>query len=144
MPIESIDLWPEPEPGRQPGETATRGPSAASAETADDEGFLPFDAVPPPALTQAETEQRLADMRDATHQQIAVVLEELALEVEDLGGRLCTDMEIAARHMDVLQAIDLIAQKQRSLARLLEADCPIQAIEQIGLDVLRDRLRMFH
>jgi hypothetical protein len=46
--------------------------------------------------------------------------------------------------MDVLQAIDLIAQKQRSLARLLEADCPIQAIEQIGLDVLRDRLRMFH
>lgn len=146
MPIESIDLWPEPEPGPQPGGTAIRG---QSAEPADDEGFVPFDAVPPPApaplaASPADTEQRLADMRDATHQQIAVVLEELALEVEDLGGRLCTDMDIAARHMDVLQAIDLIAQKQRSLARLLEADCPIQAIEQIGLDVLRDRLRMFH
>jgi hypothetical protein len=144
MPIESIELWPEPEPGPQPG-----GAGSQIAQADDDDGFVPFDAVPPPVVHEAQSDPRLAnlspeELRDATHQQIAVVLEELALEVEDLGGRLCTDMDVAARHMDVLQAIDLIAQKQRSLARLLEADCPIQAIEQIGLDVLRDRLRMFH
>ncbi|WP_233251185.1 MULTISPECIES: hypothetical protein [unclassified Novosphingobium] len=97
-----------------------------------------------PATGPVQAAPDAASLRDATHQRIAVVLEELALEVEDLGGRLCTDMDVAARHMDVLQAIDLIAQKQRSLARLLEADCPITAIEQIGLDVLRDRMRMFH
>jgi len=82
--------------------------------------------------------------KDATHHQIAIVLEEMAQEVEELGARLCTDMDIALRHMDVLQAIDLIAQKQRSLASLLEADCPVAAIEQIAIDVLRDRMRLFH
>ena len=49
----------------------------------------------------------------ATHRQIAVVLEELSQEVEALGGALCLDMDIAMRHLDTLQSIDLIAQKQR-------------------------------
>jgi CheY-like chemotaxis protein len=53
-------------------------------------------------------------------------------------------MDIAMRHMDILQAIDLIAQKQRSLAFLLEADSPVSAIEKIAIDVLRDRMRLFH
>jgi hypothetical protein len=82
--------------------------------------------------------------QDATHHQIAIVLEELAHELEALGERLCTDMDIAVRHMDVLQAIDLMAQKQRSLAALLEADCPVAAIERIAIDVLRERMRLFH
>jgi|GEM_PF-676512 hypothetical protein len=138
MPIDTTDLWPEPEPGAPAGGAAA---GQQTAQSLDDEGFVPFDAVPPP---QAETGGPQDDVREATHHQIAVVLEELALEVEDLGGRLCLDMDIVTRHMDVLQAIDLIAQKQRSLARLLEADCPVTAIEQIGLDVLRNRMRMFH
>ena len=78
----------------------------------------------------------------ATHRQIALVLEELSQDVEALGARLCTDMEIAMRHMDTLQAIDRIAQKQRSLAGLLLADCPAQGVEQIAIDVLRDRMRL--
>ncbi|GMM61731.1 hypothetical protein [Novosphingobium pituita] len=81
---------------------------------------------------------------DATRHQVAIVLGELSQEVEDLGARLCTDMDIAMRHMDILQAIDLIAQKQRSLAFLLEADSPVSAIEKIAIDVLRDRMRLFH
>lgn len=79
---------------------------------------------------------------EATHRQIAAVLEEMAEDVEALGARLCGDLEVAAKHMDSLQAIDLIAQKQRSLARLLRADCPTKAIEQIAIDVLRDRMRL--
>ena len=78
----------------------------------------------------------------ATHRQIAVVLEELAQDVEALGAKLCTDMDIAMRHMDSLQGIDLIAQKQRSLAALLEADCPMEQVEKIAIDVLRERMRM--
>ena len=52
----------------------------------------------------------------ATHRQIATVLEEMSRDVEALGAALCVDMTIAMRHVDTLQAIDLIAQKQRSLA----------------------------
>ncbi|KUR74378.1 hypothetical protein [Novosphingobium sp. Fuku2-ISO-50] len=78
----------------------------------------------------------------ATHRQIAVVLEELSQEVEALGATLCVDMDIAMRHVDTLQAIDLIAQKQRSLAALLEADCPEAQIEQIAIDTLRERMRL--
>lgn len=78
----------------------------------------------------------------ATHRQIALVLEELAQEVEGLGAALCGDMDVAMRHMSSLQAIDLIAQKQRSLATLLNADCLETEVERIGLDILRERMRM--
>jgi hypothetical protein len=78
----------------------------------------------------------------ATHRQIAAVLEELSQEVEALGTALCGDTEIATRHLSTLQTIDLIAQKQRSLAALLEADCPESEIEKIAIDTLRDRLRL--
>lgn len=80
----------------------------------------------------------------ATHRQIAVVLEEMSRDVEALGAALCVDMTIAMRHVDTLQAIDLIAQKQRSLAALLLADSPDTEIENIAIDVLRERLRPLH
>jgi hypothetical protein len=80
--------------------------------------------------------------REATHRQIADVLEELSQEVEALGSSLCTDIDIAMRHMDTLQAIDLIAQKQRSLAAVLNADCVVEGIESIGLEKLRERMRL--
>ncbi len=83
-----------------------------------------------------------APANTASHRQIAMVLEELAQDVEALGASLCGDLDVAMRHMDSLQAIDLIAQKQRSLARLLVADCLETEVEQIGLDILRDRMRM--
>jgi hypothetical protein len=77
----------------------------------------------------------------ATHRRIAEVLEELAQEVETLGTMLCSDMDVAMRHIAALQAIDLIAQKQRSLAILLGAEHPEAEIEQIAIDTLRNRLR---
>jgi CheY-like chemotaxis protein len=79
---------------------------------------------------------------EATHRQIAEVLEELSQEVEALGASLCGDMDIAMRHMDTLQAIDLIAQKQRSLAAVLNADCVVEGVERIGLEKLRERMRL--
>jgi len=71
---------------------------------------------------------------------IADVLIELSGEIEGLGAQLCADPALIVRHLGALQAIDLIAQKQRWLATLLCADCPVSAIGSIGVDALRERL----
>ena len=71
---------------------------------------------------------------------IAEVLVELSGEIEGLGAQLCTDPSVIVRHLEPLQAIDLIAQKQRWLATMLRAECPVTAVGRIGVDALRDRL----
>ena len=72
--------------------------------------------------------------------EIAEVLLELSGEIEGLGAQLCTDPTVMLRHLAPLQAIDLIAQKQRWLATLLRDDCPVSAVNSISVDALRDRL----
>lgn len=72
----------------------------------------------------------------------AQVLTELSLEIERLGAKLCADPSFALNHLEDLQAIDLIAQKQRSLAVMLEADCPKTALSGMGLDALAGRLHI--
>lgn len=71
---------------------------------------------------------------------VADVLGELSNEVEQLGVTFCLDPDVAARHVGALQAFDMIAQKQRGLAALLRADCPITALAELGLDELKQRL----
>jgi hypothetical protein len=71
---------------------------------------------------------------------MAKVLEEMSTEVEALGLALCSDPKLAHSLMRELQAVDLIAQKQRSLARLLVAECAESAIGQLGMEDLRRRL----
>jgi len=70
---------------------------------------------------------------------VADVLQELAYEIEELGTCLCIDPAILTNHMGTLQAIDLIAQKQRWLATLLKADCPLSAVNTIGVEALKAR-----
>lgn len=71
---------------------------------------------------------------------IAEILAELADDIELIGASLCKDPEFVEGRFSELQGIDLIAQKQKSLATLLRADCPVTALEQIGLEELRGRL----
>jgi hypothetical protein len=71
---------------------------------------------------------------------VASVLLELSEDIEMLGGVLCADPAIAARHMQELQMIDTIAQKQRSLAMMLQCNCPVSALAEIGLEDLKVRL----
>ncbi len=73
---------------------------------------------------------------------VADVLVELSEEIEELGEQLCSDPAIIVPHLALLQAIDLIAQKQRWLATLLLADCPITAVSNIAVDALRERLSL--
>ena len=72
---------------------------------------------------------------------VADILGELAGEIEQLGERLCSDPAIVANHLAQLQVIDLIGQQQRWLAAMLRADCPLAAIDTIGVEALRDRFR---
>ncbi|WP_206238292.1 MULTISPECIES: hypothetical protein [Novosphingobium] len=70
---------------------------------------------------------------------VADVLHELAAEIEDLGTVLCIDPAVMTSHLRTLQSIDLIAQKQRWLATLLQADCPLSAVNTIGVEALKAR-----
>lgn len=71
--------------------------------------------------------------------EMADVLAELSVEIDTLGAVLCSDPAFVAVHVEQLQAIDLIAQKQRSIATMLRAECPVSAVKALGLDELRDR-----
>jgi hypothetical protein len=69
----------------------------------------------------------------------ADVLVEMSEEIEKLGADLCGDPAVIISHIAALQAIDLVAQKQRSLAALLRADCPVSAVSSFGVESLRER-----
>ena len=71
---------------------------------------------------------------------LAAVLNELADDIEHLGASLCGDAAFVARHATALQAIDLIAQRQRAVAGLLAADCHACAADAVPLEALRARL----
>ena len=70
---------------------------------------------------------------------MAEVLGELGSEIEALGEVLCRDGDFAVRHLRELQAIDLIAQKQRALASILAAGFSAAEMRRISLDALRSR-----
>lgn len=74
---------------------------------------------------------------------MAEVLGELGSEIEALGEVLCRDEDFAARHMRELQAIDLIAQKQRVLATILAAGFSASEMRSISLEALRHRFAGF-
>src|SRR3546814_15293800 len=74
---------------------------------------------------------------------MAEVLGELGSEIEALGEVLCRDEDFAARHMRELQAIDLIAQKQRVLATILAAGFSATEMRSISLEALRHRFSGF-
>jgi hypothetical protein len=74
---------------------------------------------------------------------MAEVLNELGTEVEALGEVLCRDENFVERHCRELQAIDLIAQKQRALAAILAGGFSEQEMRRISLDALRQRFSGF-
>jgi len=73
--------------------------------------------------------------------EISVMLAEISTQLEALGEVLCHDPEFVSRFVHELQAIDLIAQKQRALAKVLGAECPHTALEGVGLEEVASRFR---
>lgn len=71
---------------------------------------------------------------------VATLLEELGHEIEALGATLCGDPAFAAKHIAELQAIDLIAQKQHAIAGLLSTSISEDAVNNLHIEALKDRL----
>jgi len=74
---------------------------------------------------------------------MAEVLGELGTEIETLGEVLCRDEGFAGTHVRELQAIDLIAQKQRALAAILLAGFSDREMRRISIEALRSRFAGF-
>jgi hypothetical protein len=71
---------------------------------------------------------------------IAATLAALASDAADFGLTVCRDRDIAASHLERLQQIDRLAQSLRALGRVLSADDPREAVNEICLDDLRSEL----
>lgn len=71
---------------------------------------------------------------------IAGELEHMRAEIERLGAILCSDPDLAARHIGALQALDAIGQQQMALAAVLRATDAPAAIRGTPLEALRERL----
>jgi len=86
------------------------------------------------------SKQALGDQYGPHLKAVADVLLDLSIDIEALGTVLCGNVDVVQRHVQELQTIDMIAQKQRSLAAVLQSDCPRTAMSDISLEELRTRL----
>ncbi|MFC3173019.1 hypothetical protein ACFOD9_02010 [Novosphingobium bradum] len=82
-----------------------------------------------------------AQAPDPHLKEMATMLAEISTQLEALGEVLCRDPEFVDRHVQALQAIDLIAQKQRALADVLGAECPTSALAGVGLEEVVGRFK---
>lgn len=81
---------------------------------------------------------------DPWHERIASELRSIAGALEDLGGRLCSDEAVIARHLEALQAIDALSQRERALADLVEAHDREAALENCPLHDLSSAMGRPH
>lgn len=72
---------------------------------------------------------------------IADELDRIRAVMEDMGVQLCADGEIVRRHMNVLQCIDELCQRNENLARTLRAADMVAEADSITLESLRRRLQ---
>jgi hypothetical protein len=72
---------------------------------------------------------------------IADELDRIRQVLEDMGMQLCTDPEIVRSHMNVLQSIDEICQRNENLGRTLRSQDMVSGAEAITLESLRLRLQ---
>jgi len=72
---------------------------------------------------------------------IADELDRIRTVLEDMGMQLCGDQEIVRSHMNVLQSIDEVCQRNENLARTLRSPDMIAEAHAITLETLRVRLQ---
>ena len=72
---------------------------------------------------------------------IADELDRIRVVLEDMGVELCSDPAIVRGHLDVLQTIDEICQRNENLARTLRAGDMVAETATITLESLRTRLQ---
>lgn len=72
---------------------------------------------------------------------IADELDRIRQVLEDMGMQLCGDPEIVRSHMNVLQSIDEVCQRNENLGRTLRSGDMIAEAGNITLETLRVRLQ---
>lgn len=72
---------------------------------------------------------------------IADELDRIRVVLEEMGMRLCADSEIVRNHMEVLQSIDELCQRNENLARTLRAHDMVSEAAGITLESLRQRFQ---
>lgn len=72
---------------------------------------------------------------------IADELDRIRTVLEDMGMQLCGDPEIVRSHMNVLQSVDELCQRNENLARTLRSPDMVAETHGITLETLRVRLQ---
>jgi hypothetical protein len=70
---------------------------------------------------------------------VADELDRIRSVLEEMGMQLCADPDMVRRHMNVLQSVDEICQRNENLARTLRATDMISEAGAITLETLRLR-----
>lgn len=73
--------------------------------------------------------------------QVAVELDQIREDLEEIGVSLCLDEEVMQRCMKHLQRLDELGQRSNWLAELVRAEDPVARVEDITLNSLAQRLR---
>jgi len=71
---------------------------------------------------------------------LAEELDAARLQLEDLGIKLCSNMDVARRHMNELQALDYVGQRCESVAAILRSDDMHAASHAATLESITGRL----
>jgi hypothetical protein len=79
------------------------------------------------------------------HAALAVELRDLRLQIEGIAALMVGDEALALTYIEQFQDFDLIIQRAEESARLLDSiaggRCPHDAVEQVRLSAVQDRLR---
>jgi hypothetical protein len=97
----------------------------------------PIPPAPPPASSHAFTEEARLNLRARLADELAYVRRLL----DSMGDELVTEPIIVAHHSRTLQSIDLASQILAHLSNVLVDDNPVAAVERIGMEDLRARLK---
>lgn len=72
---------------------------------------------------------------------LALELDQMRDDLEEIGVSLCFDEEVMQRCMSFLQRLDELGQRSNWIAELVRSDDPVSRIDDITLGSLADRLR---
>jgi len=87
-----------------------------------------------------QPDPRYATLDDPLRLSLAQMLVSMSREIDEIGAHICCQGDIAALCFKELQAIDLVAQKQREIARLISAFDLQETIDTITIEDMKRRL----
>lgn len=85
-------------------------------------------------------DHRFAPLDDRIRLKLASILVALSQDMESIGAAICDVAGVADQYCMELQRIDLVAQKQREIARIIDPVDVQQAIRSIPIEALRTML----